>query len=117
MALLVSFERFEPLFREDYCAKLAFLVVDHLMPNAPPHILQPQVEELSRLPRSDLLMLLDIDELPLNNKRENELLAKLQNPVALQRLLRRFQIAKAIAEARREGLYEASEHLTSSADM
>jgi hypothetical protein len=116
-ALLLPYGRFEPLVRDDYRSKLAFLVVDYLMGDAPPHIRKPQIEELSRLPRSDLLLLLDIEQLPLKKERERELSSKLEHPLALQRLQRRFQIARTIAEARREGLYEASENLTGSVDM
>jgi hypothetical protein len=43
-ALLLPFEKFEPLLRDDYRSKLAFLVVDHLMADAPQHIRQPQIE-------------------------------------------------------------------------
>ena len=113
-ALLVSFARFEPLLGDDPGRKLAFLVVDQLMGDAPLHLRRPQLDELSVLPKADLVLLLGVEKLPLSKVRQAELERKLSNAEALRRLLRRSEIARSIRRAREDGLYEAAEHLASS---
>jgi len=114
-AILVSFERFEPLLRNDLRARLAFLLVDALFGDAPMHLRKPQLDELAGLPRQDLLTLLTIEELPLSGPQQAALERRLQKPEALRRLCRRFEIARTIRDASREGLYDVSEHLADEA--
>ena len=113
-ALLVSFARFEPLLSDDIRRKLAFLIVDQFLGDAPLHLRKPQIEELSALPKDDLVLLVNVDRLPMAKARQAELEKKLSKPEVLRRLLRRSEIARAISRAREDGLYDAAEHLASS---
>jgi hypothetical protein len=113
-ALLVSFARFEPLLSADLNRRLAFLIADQLLGDAPLHLRRSEIEELAVLPKHDLVLLLDMDRLPMAKARQAELERKLTRPEALRRLLRRCEIARTIKQAREDGLYDAAEHLTSS---
>ena len=93
--------------------KLAALIVEELLADAPLHLKTPAVDELSRLPQSDLDKLWKIERLPLGKDRLASLQAKLAHPEALTRLVQRFDVATAIAKAREAGLYEIAEHATS----
>lgn len=117
MAVLTSYSRLEPLLNGDYKSRLAFMVVENLLGDAPRHIRNPQIEELIHSTKDDLLLLTRIEKLPLDQHLEKELRSSLENVRVLDRLLKRHQIASAIASARKEGLYEASEDLTNRVDL
>ena len=58
-----------------------------------------------------------IESLPLEKREENELRKRLDDVNVLDRLLKRFQIASAIAAAQEEGLFEAAEDVTARVDL
>ncbi|MFO8070629.1 MAG: hypothetical protein R6V85_02030 [Polyangia bacterium] len=116
-AVLTSYSRFEPVLSGDYKSRLAFIVVENLLDGAPRHIRNPQIEELAHASKDDLLLLARVEELPLGQRSERELRKKLSDSRLLDRLLKRHQIARAIASAQKEGLYEAAEDLTSRVDL
>jgi hypothetical protein len=109
-AALVSYQRFGPmLVRGNKKAKLAPLIVEDLLEDAPQHIKAPAIAEVSRLPMSDLMALWRLDTLPTNDREAAVARKKLQHPEAFDRLMQRARIAQAIAEARSAGLYEMAE--------
>ena len=109
-AALVSYQRFGPmLVRGNKKAKLALLIVEDLLEDAPQHIKAPAIAEVSRLPMSDLMALWRLDTLPTNDREAAVARKKLQHPEAFDRLMQRARIAQAIAEARSAGLYEMAE--------
>jgi hypothetical protein len=93
--------------------KLAFLIVEDLLGEAPPHLKAPAVQELSELALTDLMTLCTIETLPLDTEQMASLQDKLKRPEALKRLVQRYDVAAVISEARRAGLYEAVEDATS----
>ncbi|MDD5307035.1 MAG: hypothetical protein PHU25_06910 [Deltaproteobacteria bacterium] len=115
--LLVPYDRYNPIFSRDYKLRLAFMIVENLLGDAPLHIRNPQLAELTQLDKDDLLLLAGIEKLPLGKAQEKELRESLTESKVLDRLIKRHQIAGAIASAQKEGLYEAAEHLTSSIDL
>ncbi len=116
-ALLTSYSRFKPFLDGDYKSRLAFMVVENLLDGAPKHIRNPQIEELIRLSKDDLLLLTRVEKLPLAPNTKGMLKKNLSDVKILDRLLKRHQIARAIASAQEEGLYEAAEDLTSRVDL
>lgn len=117
MAVLTSYSRFEPVLNGDYKSRLAFIIVENLLGDAPRHIRNPQIEELTSASKDDLLQLARVEKLPLDRRTEGALRKSLDNIKVLDRLLKRHQIASAIASAQKEGLYEAAEDLTSRIDV
>ena len=115
--LLVPYDRYNPILSRNYKLRLAFTIVENLLGDAPLHIRNPQLTELSQLDKDDLLLLAGIEKLPLGKAQEKALRESLGEPKALDRLIKRHQIALAIASAQKEGLYESAEHLTSSVDL
>lgn len=111
-AVLTSYARFEPFLDGDYKSRLAFMIVENLLRGAPKHIRNPQIEELKNLSKDDLLLLARVEKLPLDKHTERVLKKELSDLRILDRLLKRHQIATAIASAKKEGLYEAAEDLT-----
>ncbi|MDJ0764992.1 MAG: hypothetical protein QNJ97_18565 [Myxococcota bacterium] len=111
-AMLTSYARFEPFLDGDYKSRLAFMIVENLLRGAPKHIRNPQIEELRNLSKEDLLWLARVEKLPLDEYTEGVLKENLSDLRILDRLLKRHQIALAIASAQKEGLYEAAEDLT-----
>lgn len=113
-AAIVSHEWLEVLQRHgNKKRKLAVLIVEELLADAPLHLKRPAVDELSRLPESDLSKLWKIEALPLAKGQLASLQAKLAHPDALTRLVRRFDVATAINKAREAGLYDTAEDATS----
>ena len=113
-AALVSYQRFEPmLVRGNKKAKLALLIVEDLLEDAPQHIKAPAIAEVSRLPMSDLMALWRLDTLPTNDREAAVARKKLRRPEVFDRLLQRARIAQAIADARAAGLYEVAEDAAS----
>jgi len=113
-AALVSYQRFGPLLvRGNKKAKLALLIVEDLLEDAPQHIKAPAIAEVSRLPRRDLMALWRLDMLPTNDRDAAVTRKKLRRPEVFDRLLQRAQIAQAIADARAAGLYEMAEDAAS----
>ena len=94
-------------------SELARMIVENLLGGAPKHIRSPQIEELTRLSKDDLLLLARVEELPLGQPSERELRKKLSDVGLLDRLFKRHRIASAIASAKKKGLYETAEDLTS----
>ena len=109
-AALVSYQRFGPLLvRGNKKAKLALLIVEDLLEDAPQHIKAPAIAEVSRLPLSDLMALWRLDTLPTNAREAAVARKKLRHPEVFDRLLQRARVAQAIADARAAGLYETAE--------
>jgi len=114
-AVLMSYKRAEPLLSPNMEPKLALVIVEQLLAGAPLHLRTPAVDELSALPIDDLRQLLFINSLPLSQTQARKFKKGLKHPEALDRLVRRFELAASIANAREAGLYEAVEHETSNA--
>lgn len=113
-ALVVSFERYQPLInRGDKRRKLALLIVEDLLGDAPQHIRMPAVDELSRLPMGDLVRLFKLESLPSGRQDLASIKAKMSHPEALDRLHQRIELAATISRAREAGLYEAAEDMAS----
>jgi hypothetical protein len=109
-AAIVSYQRFGlMLVRGNKKAKLAFLIVEDLLQDAPQHLKAPAIAEVGRLPMSDLMALWRLDALPTNDREASLVRKRLLHPEALDRLLQRARIARAIADARSAGLYEMAE--------
>ena len=84
-AALVSYQRFGPmLVRGNKKAKLAPLIVEDLLEDAPQHIKAPAIAEVSRLPMSDLMALWRLDTLPTNDREAAVAGKKLQHPEAFE---------------------------------
>lgn len=96
---------------QNYEYPLACLISKKLLSNAPLHIIKPQIAELARLNKEQLFALMDIEKFPLPPATRKKVLLKVSS-VVLERLEKRRQIADSILEAKREGLYEVSEHAT-----
>ncbi|MDO8987112.1 MAG: hypothetical protein Q7V14_02695 [Coriobacteriia bacterium] len=110
----VSYTRFAPILKHGNKAeKLAFLVVEELLPDAPLHLRVPAVRELSVLPMEDLELLLRIDVLPLRDAEMKALQQRMRHPEALERLTKRANLAKTIADARESGFYDVIEDASS----
>ena len=115
-ALVVSYEVYEALMSHgDKKRKLALLITEDLLGDAPRHIRMPAVDELSRLPMDDLVRLFKLDSLSLGPDKLNAIKARMAHPQALERLCQRFELAVTLSRAREAGLYEAAEDVTSSA--
>ena len=117
LALLLSFDVYNPIIRAFQSGNLntilANLVANKWLgtKNIPPHIHKPQLEELESMDVSQLLVLFQADPShPLNTLKKKGVL----NEGLVARLIKRSRIAKAIAEAEEENLYEVSEHLSGS---
>ena len=112
-AALVSYRRFEPMLGHgNKKEKLALLIVEHLLEDAPQHIKTPAIREVSQLPESDLMVLWRMDELPSEEPAAALVRKKIKHPEIFDRLRQRAQIARAIAAARSAGLYEIAEDAT-----
>ena len=112
----VSYERFRPLLSHGNRAeKLAFLVVDELLADAPQHIRTPAVQELSRLSIGDLERLWSIESFPLSPQKATALKRKMKEPGALDRLATRARVSQVLQEAREAGLYEVLADASSNA--
>ena len=115
-ALVVSYEVYEPLIGHgDKKRKLALLVAEELLGDAPQHIRMPAVEELSRLPMDDLVRLFKLDSLSLAPEKLQAVRARMAHPEALDRLCQRFELAATLSRAREAGLYETVEDMSTSA--
>ena len=67
------------------------------------------MNELSRLPKSDLDRLSRLEELPRGKRKLGELTAKMAHPEVLDRPVLRSNVAAAITKARAVGLYDTAE--------
>ncbi|MGH7435999.1 MAG: type II toxin-antitoxin system Phd/YefM family antitoxin [Polyangiaceae bacterium] len=86
-------------------------VVERLLPGAPAHLVGPQLKELAALKPEQLKALAPVTRLPLRGAERARVTSAVGADV-LSRLERRHAIARTLARATDEGLYEASEHLT-----
>jgi hypothetical protein len=113
-AVVVGYEWISPLLaRGEKKQKLALLIVDELLPDAPLHLKLPAVVELARLPIKDLNVLWRLDCLPQTKKEIAGLESRLAHPRVVARLVQRSRVAAAIRKAREAGLFEAAEDATS----
>lgn len=112
-AAIVSYEFLRLLRGSDKKRKLAALIVEDLLAEAPLHLRSPAVDELSRLPKSDLDKLWRLEALPVDQRQRTELRSKLAHPEVFDRLVQRFDVAMAIKKARAAGLYEVAEDAAS----
>jgi hypothetical protein len=112
---LVSYERFRPLLANGTKnERFALLIADELLPDAPQHLWTSAIEELSALPKSDLLSLWKLTA-GSSDDEISTLRSQLRHPAVLDRLMLRIRVAQSIAEAREAGLYDAAESMTSAA--
>jgi prevent-host-death family protein len=110
---VVSYDLAEALRSTDKKRRMAALIVEELLGDAPLHLRTPAVNELSQLPKSDLDRLWGIEALPLGERELSALRGKLAHPEVLDRLVQRFNVAAAISKARAAGLYDTAEDVTS----
>ncbi len=100
------------LFEDDSLQNtLSVVIVFHLFKNAPLHIAVSQIRDFEKLPFNKLKAAIDIKNLPLSATTKPKF-EKMLGKQFVERLEKRFKIAKAIAEAEAEGLYEAAEYQT-----
>ncbi|NTU70965.1 MAG: hypothetical protein HGB10_03975 [Coriobacteriia bacterium] len=110
---LVSYERFRPLIvKGTKNERFAMLIADELLADAPQHLWTSAIEELSALPKSDLLTLWKLTVASSDDEVES-LRGQMHHAEVLDRLLLRMRVANSIAEARDAGLYDAAESMTS----
>lgn len=88
------------------------MFTEHFLGDAPSHIKGPQIEELKKLSTKKLEALLSVKKLPIRRTKRNQIAKVIGNDI-LNRLEKRYKIALDIKNAEEEGLYDASEHLTS----
>jgi hypothetical protein len=100
----------------EYAKWLAFMFTEQLLPDAPSHLKEPQMKELENLPLHKLKAFLEIKSLPLS-ERQRSSISRTVGKTILQRLEKRHQIAQAIAEAEKHGLYNAVEGQTGEVDL
>jgi prevent-host-death family protein len=110
---VVSYDLAEALRSGDKKRRMAALIVEELLGDAPLHLKTPAVDELSRLPKSDLDRLWGIETLSLSDRKLGALRTKLAHPEVLDRLVQRFNVTTAISKARAAGLYDSAEDATS----
>lgn len=109
-AAVVSYQRFEPVLADTpKKERIAFLIVEDLLPHAPQHIKTPAIAELRRLSIEDLMALIGVDELPVPEKARKRLRASLSQPEVLDRLEKRARLAEVLNDAREQGLYDILE--------
>ena len=114
-AMVVSYQLVKPLFDQKIEPKLALIIVQESLGDAPLHLSTPAVAELSGLSKNDLFQILNA--LPFTTAKISDLKKSLEQPKALDRLIRRIELAKTIANAQDAGLYETVEHLTSEVSL
>lgn len=102
--------------RIKYAKWLAFMFTEQLLPDAPAHLKEPQMKELENLQLRKLKALLEVESLPLSEKQRSSL-SRTVGKTILQRLEKRHQIAQAITEAEKHGLYDAVESQTGEVDL
>ena len=114
-AMVVSYEVYGALVSHgDKKRKLALLITEELLGEAPQHIRLPAVDELSRLPIDDLVRLFKLDSLSLSQEELTAIKTRMAHPEALDRLSQRYELAATLARAREAGLYEAAEDMANS---
>lgn len=112
-AALVSYRRFEPMLGHgSKKEKLALLIVENLLEDAPQYIKTPAIQEVSGLPEDDLMVLWRLDELPSEDRVAAAVRKRIKHPEVFDRLRQRAQVAHTIAAARSAGLYEMAEDAT-----
>lgn len=106
--MCISYERYKPLLGHgNRTEKLALLIVEELLPDAPQHIRRPALEELSLLPMGDLECLWQVKAFPLAAKEMTMLKRCMKNPIALDRLAQRADVSEILQKAQAAGLYDA----------
>jgi hypothetical protein len=114
-AMVVSYEVYGALVAHGgKKRKLALLITEELLGEAPQHIRLPAVEELSRLPMGDLVRLFKLDSLTFGDDELTAIKARMAHPEALDRLCQRYALAATLSRAREAGLYEAAEDMAGS---
>jgi prevent-host-death family protein len=120
-AVLVSFAEFAALasqlnalsnVQEDAQQVFARLIAQRLLPGAPAHLVESQAKELASLTLEELAVLVPITRLPMTAEQRRKAQA-IRDGETLTRLERRDVIARTIAQATTDGLYDALEHRTS----
>ena len=94
--------------------QLAVEITERLIGTAPLNLIKPQILELSNLRKKQLLVLLKIARFPVPAKNRASIVEELGSEAILQRMEKRWRIARAICQAEKEGLYEAAEHISGS---
>ena len=92
------------------------MFTERLLPEASAQLKEPLLKELEKLPLRKLIPLLDVKKLPLSGKQRLSL-SKTIGKTVIQRLEKRHQIAQAIAEAEKHGLYDVAESQTGEVDL
>jgi antitoxin (DNA-binding transcriptional repressor) of toxin-antitoxin stability system len=96
----------------NYEYQLACIISEKLLGHAPLHVKRPQIEELSKLSRKQLFVLMEIERFPLSAAVRKKVLKELGDPIIIERIEKRRKIADSILAAKKAGLFEASEHAT-----
>ncbi len=116
-ALLVSYDRFAPLLKSlvdnDFTETIRWTLTERWLRQGPSHLYGAQLEELRQLDATTVRKLQWLD--PASASLDS--LLEIGLPDALgKRLLRRYKIARAVAEATEAGLYETAEHHSNDAE-
>lgn len=86
-------------------------LTERLLGGAPRHLIGPQIEELSGLAGEQLAALNGIVQFPLADDMRKRILDVFEGDAAvLNRMEKRYETARAIIQADRQGLYELAEH-------
>jgi len=90
---------------------IALMFTERFLTNAPSDLKKAQIKEFENVPYGKLWILTEVKSLPVKKDLRSKVV-KIIGKDILERLEKRYQIAKAIAEADKENLYEAVEHQT-----
>lgn len=109
---------YRPLVQEtvDYSKWMALMFVERLLPDAPAYLKESQIREFENLPVDGLKSLLSVDSLPVKRPLRDRI-SKIIGHDIINRLEKRYKIARAIRDAEKEGLFDAAEHLTTIQDL
>jgi len=90
---------------------IALMFAEKFLGNAPSDLKKAQIKEFENISYNKLWILAEVKSLPVKKDLRSKV-AEMIGKDILERLEKRYQIAKAIAEADKENLYEAVEHQT-----
>lgn len=99
-----------------YSEWLALMFTKRFLSDAPKHFIEPQIMEFKNIDFEKLLILFKVDSLPVKGDLRNEVISILGEKV-LDRLEKRYKIAKIIEMGDKENLSEALEHQTGELDF
>jgi len=114
LALLLSYSEYSPIINAFKDKNLKVLLANFVAnkwlgsDNIPDHLYKPQLVELNTMEPLQLLILSQVEPTTsIDSIKENDVL----DQTLVERLIKRYKIAKAIADAKKNNLYDVAEHL------